>query len=121
MHAKPVKGVARFATPIEADAGANPDVMVNPVELQRVLSESPFSTKKVYEIIGDNANDQYEFNHALNTKNIVVSVMADTGSLAPYPVEVYWQPKPTVTTNWIQIFFPANVATDFRYEVTIIG
>lgn len=116
-----VMGFARFANASEASVGANPSVMISPVDLKNKIDALTYPVKKVYEITGDGTQSQYEFNHALGTYEIQVTVMADTGSLAPYPVEVYWQPKATVTLQWIQVFFGANIPNGYKYKIIIIG
>lgn len=103
-------GIAALATQVEVDAG----VVTNKIVTPETLKASKLFSKTLSLSIGDGAALTYNFDHNLNTRDVVVSVYRNSGSYDDVTADIT---RPTVNRVTIG-FAAAPAASAFRVVVT---
>ena len=102
-------GVAEIATQPETDAGTDDLRIVTPLK----LATSPFATRKVGQNIGDGAATSYAVTHNLNTRDVTVEVVRNSGTFDTVLAEVQ-----RTSVNAVTILFDVAPAVNaFRVLV----
>jgi hypothetical protein len=103
-------GLAEIATQAEADAGTDDARFVTPLKLKT----SPFALKFFKANIGDGSATQYDVTHNLNTQDVTVEVIRNSGNFDTVGVDVS---RPTV--NMVRInFVTAPASNAYRVLIT---
>lgn len=102
-------GIAEIATQAETDAGVDDLRIVTPLK----LATSVFATKKFNANIGDGSATSYTVTHNLNTRDVTVSVIRNSGNYDDVIVEV----QRTSVNAVIVIFDTAPAVNAFRVMI----
>lgn len=103
------QGVAEIATQGETDAGTDDERFVTPLK----LATSVFATKKFNQNIGDGSATSYTVTHNLNTRDVEVEVIRNSGNYDTVLVEVQRTSVNAVTI----VFDAAPTSNAFRVLV----
>lgn len=77
-------GIAELATQAEADAGTDDVRIITPAK----LANSVFATRKFAQVIGDGSATSYVITHNLNTRDVTVDVVRNSGNYDTVLVEI---------------------------------
>jgi hypothetical protein len=102
-------GIAEIATQAETDAGADDARFVTPLK----LATSPFATKKFNQNIGDGSATSFAVTHNLNTFDVMVEVVRNSGNRDTVLAEVQRTSVNQVTV----VFDTAPAASAYRVQI----